>query len=175
MPPATPTPNPLDEMGDVIFEAIRADRDHLLAGQRLERLGQLFLGGQLGLTDQDRDDQHPPHAESADYLPTHPVVGVVETSTTVLLRVQPIRPDDRQQHVAAGESIVQGFCELLAGADSGMIEPDRPTPVVVRELAMKPARMSPCIAPAIADEDPRAGQTALDRGSQSDRENLPEG
>jgi hypothetical protein len=50
-----------------------------------------------------------------------------------------------------------------------MIDPDRAGPVVVDERVVEPARMSPRIAPAIADEDPRAGQTTLDPGSQSDQ------
>jgi hypothetical protein len=74
-----------------------------------------------------------------------------------------------------GQRLFQRLGESLSGADVGVIEPDRPVAVVVGEGGLKPARMSPRIAPAIADEDLGAGQTSFQPGSKSDSSNLLSG
>jgi hypothetical protein len=74
-----------------------------------------------------------------------------------------------------GQRLFQRLGEFLPGADVGVIEPDGPVAVVIGQRILKPARMSPRIAPAVADEDLRAGQTLFQPGSESDSTNLLSG
>lgn len=71
------------------------------------------------------------------------------------------------------QSVGQSLGERLSRLDIAVIDPGGARAVVVAELVLKPARVTPRIAPAIADEDLRAGQATFDPGSQSDRCNLP--
>jgi hypothetical protein len=71
-----------------------------------------------------------------------------------------------------GERLIQRLGKCLPGANVLVIEPDGPVAVVVGQGRVEPARMSPRIAPAIADEDLRAGQTLFQPGSESDSSNL---
>jgi hypothetical protein len=71
-----------------------------------------------------------------------------------------------------GQRLVQRLGKFLPGADVLVIEPGSPVAVVLGQGGVEPARMSPRIAPAIADEDLGAGQTSFQPGSQSDSSNL---
>ena len=148
-----------------------SDLDRLPSRKRLQRFGQFLDRGQQGVADQDRSHCGPTGETGGDLAP-HPILRVVESPATLLLGCQPVRSDDGEEVVALGESLGQSVGELLTGADVVVIEPHRPRAVVLAELTVESARVSPRIAPAIADEDPRAGQAALDPGSQSDRSNL---
>ncbi len=80
VPSATPASDVVDQVVDVVVESIRSHRDRLTARQGLQRLGQLVGGGQVGVSDQDRDHLNPPHLQRDGDLPTHPVFRVVETA-----------------------------------------------------------------------------------------------
>jgi hypothetical protein len=120
------------------------------------------------VADQDRGHRSAT-CQAGRHLAPYPIVRVLETTTTITNSRQPVRSDDGEEVVALGQSLGQSLLELLSRLDVVVVKPYRPGAVVVAELRVEPARVSPRIAPAIADEDPRAGEATLDPGSQSDR------
>src|SRR2546423_15494179 len=87
---------------------------------------------------EDRDDRDIPLQRRADF-DANEIVGIVETPRTVLIfRVEPIRPDDRQQRAALGDLLAQHAHEI--GAEGNSIDIHEQD--VLPEIGLQPVEYS---------------------------------
>ena len=104
MPSASPASDSTYQVLDVVVESLGSDLDGLAPWKRLQWLWQLLDGGQPGVADEDRSDDGTT-GEAGGHLAPHPILRVVESTTTILFGCHPVGPNDGEKDITSSESV----------------------------------------------------------------------
>ncbi len=130
-----------------------ADLDGLTRSQRLKVRGERGRGWHLRLVEQGGDHRDVAPERCGD-LEAHEVVGILQPRPALRVRLaQPAPADQRDQDVAACESLVDHAGKAAAGLDRVDVAKDTVTTEVLREAVVKATRVAAGVLAAVADED----------------------
>jgi hypothetical protein len=136
----------------VSFEAGMRNLDILPACEAPQALWQITGLRHQGAIDEDRDHANTALKRSLD-LDSNKIIGVVDAPPIVLVRGNPIPPDDRDERVASGDAFVQGIEPIDTGVDIVDIEKDVLAPHLLRDPIVNRARGESRLFASIANKD----------------------
>ena len=95
----------------------------------------------------------------------HEIGGIVEPALTgFIFRIQPSRPDHRQQDAARSHIVIDDFTKIEPRLDRGNIHENRAVPEPAAQIVIETARLALAVIPPVTDENrPHARQLVRPR------------
>ena len=139
----------------IVFVCLAAQGQDITGRQRLKRFGQVAVGRDGRVVEQDRNDRLAVLEGERDLLADE-IIGVVETPPALGVRdIEPLRSDQRQQDGALFDSLTQRLRKDMTAFDGAAVEEDAFVAEPPAQVFMQGARVSGGIAAAVTDEDQR--------------------
>jgi hypothetical protein len=144
----------VDQPSGVIAEAAVAQLERLPPRQPDQARWEFFSGWHCDPVDQHRDDPDVAFQRRLDLQPDQ-VVGVIELAAALSVgAVQPLVPNQRQQHVARPDGGRDRLGEVQAGLDGVDVHKHALVAEVVRQPVPDPAYHVAGVLAPVAEEDP---------------------
>ena len=141
------------------------DEQRVTAGQTGQALRQIFPARHDRALHQDRNDPHAAGQGGLDFQPDD-VIWIIKPPTAPLVgRGQPVRADDRQQHLAGRHRAEDFLGEVHARLDRVHIDEDLALAEPIGQAVIQPASKMAALLPTVADKN----ATALSYGHGQSR------
>src|ERR1700674_5214846 len=130
-----------------------AKLERVPAGQALEVLRQLGFDRHVGAIDEHRDYRNVALERRGDLDADVIPVALEPLSALLVLRLEPMRSDQRQQHVALRDLGIELLDKIEARLDGVDIDEEVAAREALGEMIVEPARYARCVVSPVVDED----------------------